>query len=733
MSQCVFVSLTLCDPCFPRSSASHLVSTVHCSPSTVHYPLEPTLTTILSSLSRADKRTIVGNLLRTDSRGLGFGLLKWMERDLAYPALQGLLVANNALTAPTETHFAWQPDRVTAKYTFGDCVIEETKTIHDDVAIAHLAIRNLTSRITHLALVFRGDYEGRKASARFSDKGRAAHIDLHLQHRTHIAFAANHTPTRATLRPYPELVVRDLTTQRSNKPTIQLLHDQVILGWRFDFELQPNTSTELTLTLACHPITDIAIAKAKNVCHNSARAIAIETERWERFYHDQTPRFACSDPALEKLWNYIWFVQRSNITRHHHPRFPFAFQMPSKHTYPHLWFWDSAFHALICRWLHNPQIAHDDLRTVALQQLANGMIPHEVYLEDETARGNWQDGDGMASSITQLPIYAHAVWETYRVTRDRALIADLLPALVRYDEWCARERDRDGDGLMSLLHRWEGWDTSPRWDWGMDVEPVDVNAMYAAQKIAIVNIARELGDDALSTHYARDAERTARAIREKMWDADAQTFFDLQGADEMKVRVRTPAAFITLPFGIATREQAQLLITQLLSPELFWSRFPIPTVALDEPSFNSSDYWRGPVWINQNWMVIDGLRRYGRDDAAAQLVQRTLALLARDGAPTSNEYFNPLTGDPLGAVDLGWTGLCNDLIVRHLCGVQPSLTSRLDSHAEQAATWESPPLGQSDWQFKPLDIGLEWYELDLPAQKIRVRFERGKGYEANRE
>ncbi len=428
---------------------------------------------ILASLQRPDKRTLVGNLLRTDSPTLGFGSLKWMERDLAYPALQGLLVVDNALAAPTETQFAWQPDRVTAKYTFGEWGIEETKTIHDDVAIAHLAIRNLAPSPAQLALVFRGDYEGRKASARFSDNGRVAHIDLHLQHRTHIAFAASQTPTRATLRPYPELAARDLLSPLLPSPPAPLhglLHDQVILGWRFDFTLDPNASTELTLTLACHPIADIAAAKAQNVCRDSARAFAVETERWERFFHDQTPRFSCSDPALEKLWNYIWFVQRSNITRHHHPRFPFAFQMPSKHTYPHLWFWDSAFHALICRWLRDPQIAHDDLRTVALQQLPNGMIPHEVYLEDETARGNWQDGDGMASSITQLPIYAHAVWETYRVTRDRALIADLLPALVRYDEWCARERDRDDDGLMSLLHRWEGWDTSPRWDWGMDVE-----------------------------------------------------------------------------------------------------------------------------------------------------------------------------------------------------------------------------------------------------------------------
>jgi glycogen debranching enzyme len=351
------------------------------------------------------------------------------------------------------------------------------------------------------------------------------------------------------------------------------------------------------------------------------------------------------------------------------------------------------------------------LRIAAQQQASSGMLPHEVYLEPGTAINNWPDGDGQASSITQLPIFAHAVWETYLVTRNRELIADILPVLLRYDDWIARERDRDGDGLMSLMHRWSGWDTSPRWDFGLDIEAVDATSYWFAQKQAIANIARELGDDALAEKYSQEAEHIAQTMRAKMWDDDAKNFWDLQGADEMPVRVRTPAPFVTLPFGIADAMQAKALSEQIADPKLFWSKFPIPSVALNEITFDPNDYWRGPVWFNQNWLALDGLRRYGYEDLAAQLLARSLDMLKHSGQPSAYEYFNPLTGGDLGALDFGWTGLCNDMIVRHVCGVQ-----RTDA----------------DWKFTPLDIGLDWYELDLPAQEIHVRYDRATGYRVTR-
>lgn len=667
---------------------------------------------LLERLTFTHKRTLVGNLLRSTSPGLGFGLLKWMERDLSFNALHGFIISDDDLISPAESEFSWRPDRVTAWCSFGDFAIEECKSAHGDALIDLITIRNTSNQTQTIRLVFRSEFEARKASARYISDRHIALVDLTVAQRVYVAIAASESPTRFLFRPYPERVdseMLDTTTyELSNYRTNQLfMHDQIVPGWLFDLELAAGATHRLALAIACDAVAETASTLAYAACRDTTASIETETRGWEHFLRNEIPTFHCSDAKLEQLWLYNWFVQRSNIVRHNDPHFPLPFHVPSKHTYPHLWFWDSAFYALINRWLRDPQIALNDLRTVAQQQAPNGMIPHEVYLEPGTCLGNWPDGDGQASTITQLPIYAYAVWETYLVTRDRKLIEDVLPTLLRYDDWCARERDRDGDGLMTLLHRWSGWDTSPRWDWGLDIEAVDANCYYSAQKQSIANIARELGDHALAARYMGEAERVARAIRTKMWNHDAQTFFDLQGDDETPVRVRTPAAFITLPFGIADREQAEALFKQLFDPRLFWSNFTIPTVSLDEPTFTPHDYWRGPIWFNQNWLVLEGLRRYHRDELAVQLLRRSLDLLTSQGHPSAHEYFSPLTGEELGAVDLGWTGLCNDMIVRDVCGVRHS---------------------HDDWQFAPLDIGLDWYELELSSQKIHVRFDRQSGY-----
>jgi hypothetical protein len=51
-------------------------------------------------------------------------------------------------------------------------------------------------------------------------------------------------------------------------------------------------------------------------------------------------------------------------------------------------------------------------------------------------------------------------------------------------------------------------------------------------------------------------------------------------------------------------------------------------------------------------MLIDGLRRNGRADLAARIRHESLALVERAGFA---EYFNPLTGAPLGGSAFSWT------------------------------------------------------------------------------
>jgi glycogen debranching enzyme len=84
----------------------------------------------------------------------------------------------------------------------------------------------------------------------------------------------------------------------------------------------------------------------------------------------------------------------------------------------------------------------------------------------------------------------------------------------------------------------------------------------------------------------------------------------------------------------------------------YWPSFPVPSVPLDATQFEEAGYWKGPTWVNTNWIIVEGLRAHGELELAELLRQRTLALVDAAGC---FEYFSPLTGVGHGAADFSWT------------------------------------------------------------------------------
>jgi len=41
------------------------------------------------------------------------------------------------------------------------------------------------------------------------------------------------------------------------------------------------------------------------------------------------------------------------------------------------------------------------------------------------------------------------------------------------------------------------------------------------------------------------------------------------------------------------------------------SKYRLPSASKRERDYSPRRYWCGPVWINMNWLIADGLRRYG--------------------------------------------------------------------------------------------------------------------------
>jgi glycogen debranching enzyme len=377
----------------------------------------------------------------------------------------------------------------------------------------------------------------------------------------------------------------------------------------------------------------------------------------------------------------------------------YAYTCPSPHKYRHQWYWDSCFHAIV--WRHfDPRRARAELRTLLRAGDPDGFIPHTAFWGDAAgwrrapfyATQSWRGDRGTAH--IQTPMLALA-WEAVADASpdDPGFATEALDALRTHYDWLDRHRDPDGDGLISIVHPDEsGLDDSPKYDevfgwmshyrpgyfWlversrrlGYDsrviierydehVEDVMVNTLYALSLRALARLSGEQS-------YAARAERTEQALLDRCWDERAGLFWDLAGRDHHPLRTSTwsslaPLALPSLPEEIARR----LIEEQLLDPRRYGARAGIPSVSMEEPSFRPgwhlSRCWRGPSWVCTAWLLLPAMRRAGYDAAADRILQTHVGLVERHGF---REYYNPLTGDGLGAREFGWSTLLVDLLAQ---------------------------------------------------------------------
>ncbi len=375
----------------------------------------------------------------------------------------------------------------------------------------------------------------------------------------------------------------------------------------------------------------------------------------------------------------------------------YGFTCPSPYLYHWQWLWDSCFHAIALR-NFDMDFAKKEIVSLMSGQWKDGRVPNMVHV-----RHNWRfdrivHGTGRdTSGITQPPIIATAVSRILEVSPDAAFLEKVYEPMRRYYDWLDRCRDTESDGLIAMFHPWEtGIDNSTRWDDIFDiknfnrkkfnitkglvmfrfnfvrynnelmrkvspyfVKGIDMNCYYFANQMEMSALAKRMGNTADADMFEARAEKTRSAIMSKMWDPEKKVFGDLIGKDCRFSFVPTPFSFLPMWAGIVDKETAEGIHGQITDEKRFWPRFPVTTTAIDYPAFEQDGYWRGTVWINMNWFITEALVRYGYVETAEELVERTVDLVSTGGF---REYFNPFTGEGLGAKSFGWTSLVIDLI-----------------------------------------------------------------------
>jgi hypothetical protein len=182
------------------------------------------------------------------------------------------------------------------------------------------------------------------------------------------------------------------------------------------------------------------------------------------------------------------------------------------------------------------------------------------------------------------------------------------------------------------------------------VEDLAFNCMLIRANKRLLEIAKII-DEKPPTWLQERFKKTEGSL-EQLWDEATGQYYSRSFVSHKLIEESTIATLLPLYAGTISEERVKRLLELLRRPEYFGAEWPLPSVPLSAPQFDPTKYWQGPVWINMNWLIIDGLRRYGYQKEALELKKSTLELVKKSGF---YEYFDPKNGAPAGAANFSWT------------------------------------------------------------------------------
>jgi putative isomerase len=375
-------------------------------------------------------------------------------------------------------------------------------------------------------------------------------------------------------------------------------------------------------------------------------ALERAAQRWQAW-------FAAAPPVLGEFqaqYYYAWFIMRAGLisTRFYTTR---EAMTPSKTHYVGVWQWDAYFHALAYRHIEMP-LAKDQIRIVLDHQRDDGLIPDAIHDEGTVTHLTFP----IDADVTKPPLVAWAAWKLFETDGDREFMDEIYEPVVRSDNWWFSKNDIDQNGLCEYHHPYSsGLDDSPLWDEGMPVESPDLNTYLCLQEEALGRMAGVIGAAEEARRWEQRAQGVADRMLAQMWDPAAGLFWACKAPARTRIAVRTPFSLFPMLTGRLPAAVNERLVNHLTDEHEFWPRYPVPTVALDDPKYDSLTMWRGPTWVNVNYLLIEGLQRAGYGPLASKLRRRTLDMMLGD--KDIYEYYQPETGDgpPRAASTFGWS------------------------------------------------------------------------------
>ena len=260
-----------------------------------------------------------------------------------------------------------------------------------------------------------------------------------------------------------------------------------------------------------------------------------------------------------------------------------------------------------------------------------GKMLHELRLGELTVLGE-RPHSPYYGTHDATPLFIILLDEYERWAGDRDFVRNLQPAAMMALEWIERYGDRDGDGYLEYQTRskeglvnqcWkDSWNSILFRDGTVATGPIatcEIQGYAYDARVRLARLAREVwSDTALADRLERDAATLRDRFNRDFWiEARNQYALALDG-EKRQVDAMCSNVGHLLWSGIVPEERAALLVSRLMSPEMF-TGWGIRTMSAADAGYNPIEYHNGTVWPHDTAFVAEGMRRYGHREPASHL------------------------------------------------------------------------------------------------------------------
>ncbi|MEZ5966666.1 MAG: trehalase family glycosidase [Planctomycetota bacterium] len=453
----------------------------------------------------------------------------------------------------------------------------------------------------------------------------------------------------------------ELTTPRAKrpmeKPSPILPQAKVYCGLFRHVQVKPGTPVS-------HRFEANVVFKSKGFTYRARRPDPKDENGWQAFWSNV--------PKFQSEWKQLESVVRSRFRLLYLLRIPHGAGLLSS---PSVCEGTGMFHAPTsfsapsimrdARWLQDPTLGRGIVKVFFDNIRQNGMVPGRVFMTGLSStdfyHADW--GGGFEALDDMHP--------------DRATKRAVLMAMQRYVKWLANNRDPEGSGLTDIVNHFEaGQEFSRRYtvvdekadraegfDENFRLKGIDASVFRYRLVSYLARVADDLQEKAMANRFLAEKEAIQDAIRKRMWDEKAGLFMDVDPKARRRTNVKAAVGFYPLGTDIPNAAQVDRLVDVLADRKEFWTKYPVPSLAMSDPYYSPEGLWKGTrrgctwngrVWPTINSHVMEGLSYWaerGHKKAAklnGELLKKTVAMASGEleglSEPVSCEHYSPDNG-----------------------------------------------------------------------------------------